>query len=224
MRKVTKYLFLFLICFLFLSPFPVGGEEDENRTILDTLEEKESEPGEDASDSEEESIPFNDETDAEQEPTFMEERSLFSLFLRLFFALFVVVGFMYVLLKWMNKRTRQFQSHQTLQNLGGVPLGQNKSVQLIKVGERLLVIGVGDSIHLLKEIDSEEEIEALMEQHPSNDNDWKEKGTAIWNRFVRKDENEEKKQPPFSDLMEKELQEMSQTRKKARQQLKEFDS
>lgn len=219
MWNVKKAFFLLLFSILFLFPTLALGEEDENRTISEVLEE-----GEVESTPDEETVPLENENDIG-----MEDRSLFSLFLRLFFALFVVIGIMYALLKWMNKRTRQFQSHQTLQNLGGIPLGQNKSVQLIKVGNRLFVVGVGDSIQLLKEIDSEEEIRALTEQQSSPDGHWKEKGTAMWNRFVQKQsenepKEEEKRETSFSEVMEKELQEMKEVRKKARQQLKESDS
>ncbi len=51
-----------------------------------------------------------------------------------------------------------------MQNIGGVTLGANRSVQVIKVGERILVVGVGETIQLLKEVDEQKEIEELLNQ------------------------------------------------------------
>ena len=52
-----------------------------------------------------------------------------------------------------------------VENIGGTTVGQNRSVQLIKVGKRVLVVGVADSIQLLKEIDDEQECEAIVKQY-----------------------------------------------------------
>ncbi|GAK02043.1 flagellar biosynthesis protein FliZ [Geomicrobium sp. JCM 19037] len=51
-----------------------------------------------------------------------------------------------------------------LQNLGGIQLGQQKSVQVIRVGDRFFIVGVGDSIQLLDEIRDEDEIQQLVEK------------------------------------------------------------
>lgn len=51
-----------------------------------------------------------------------------------------------------------------LQNLGGIQLGQQKSVQVIRVGDRFFIVGVGDSIQLLDEIRDEAEIQQLVEK------------------------------------------------------------
>ena len=40
-----------------------------------------------------------------------------------------------------------------MQNLGGVGVSQGKSVQLLQVGNSLFLVGVGEDITLLKEID-----------------------------------------------------------------------
>ena len=69
------------------------------------------------------------------------------------FATVFVVGLLYFVLKFVNKNGRLFKSTQLIENLGGTALGANRSVQLIKVGNRLLIVGVGENIQLLKEIE-----------------------------------------------------------------------
>ena len=49
-----------------------------------------------------------------------------------------------------------------MKNLGGLSLGAQKSAQLIQIGNRLYIVGVGDNITLLKEIDNEEEMNQLL--------------------------------------------------------------
>ena len=86
--------------------------------------------------------------------------------LRLIGATAFVLVLLYALLKWLSRRhSPAFGSKGLIENLGGTSVGANRSVQLIKVGNRLLVIGVGDSIQLLREISNEDEINELLAQH-----------------------------------------------------------
>ncbi|PPD50162.1 MAG: flagellar biosynthesis protein FliO, partial [Methylotenera sp.] len=43
----------------------------------------------------------------------------------------------------------------------GVPLGKDRSVQLVKLGEQVYVLGVGESIQLIDRIDAESIDEAI---------------------------------------------------------------
>ena len=78
------------------------------------------------------------------------------------FATVFVVGLLYSVLKFVNKKGRLFKSTQLIENLGGTTLGANRSVQLIKIGNRLLLVGVGENIQLLKEIENEQECEQII--------------------------------------------------------------
>ncbi|WP_252313466.1 flagellar biosynthetic protein FliO [Sinobaca sp. H24] len=118
-------------------------------------------------------------------------------------ALAAVITIMYLLLKFINKRTKKYSSNQTMQNLGGVPLGQNKSVQLVKVGERLLVVGVGESIQLLKEIEDEEERETLLEQPEPEPSFF----------FKKKQKKEDHAGFQFKSILDKRLEEIEKNRK-----------
>jgi flagellar protein FliO/FliZ len=84
-------------------------------------------------------------------------------FIKIFVALAFVLFLIYFLLKFVTKRNRMFQKDQSIVNIGGTSLGQSKSIQMVKIGDRVLVVGVGESISLLKEIDDEEERKKLIE-------------------------------------------------------------
>ena len=61
-------------------------------------------------------------------------------FVKMIFATVFVVGLLYSVLKFVNKKGRLFKSTQLIENLGGTTLGANRSVQLIKIGNRLLLL------------------------------------------------------------------------------------
>ncbi|EZH67258.1 hypothetical protein DH09_04805 [Bacillaceae bacterium JMAK1] len=100
--------------------------------------------------------------------------SVWSVLFKLFLALFVVIALMYVLLRLLGRKNYQMQSSNTMQNIGGIPLGQNKSVQIVRIGDRLLVVGVGENIALLDEIRDEDEIERILNQkdEQTSSTDW----------------------------------------------------
>lgn len=78
--------------------------------------------------------------------------------------LVIVIGMLFGLLKWLQKKNNVSPSVQTMKNLGGTNLGGNRSVQMIKVGNSILVVGIGENIELLKEINDEQEVNMITEQ------------------------------------------------------------
>ena len=49
--------------------------------------------------------------------------------------------------------------------MGGTGLGGNRSIQLVKVGDRILIVGVGEDIQLLTEIKDEAERNQLLDEY-----------------------------------------------------------
>lgn len=86
-------------------------------------------------------------------------------YIKIVLALLFVVGLLFFVLKLVNRNNKKYQSNQLLQNLGGVSVGQQKSVQLLKVGDSLFLIGVGDDVNVLKEITDEQEQQRLIQLH-----------------------------------------------------------
>ncbi len=68
--------------------------------------------------------------------TEMEKDSLAISIVKTIVLLGLILFLIYFLLKLLNKKNRLFQQSKTLENLGGISLGQNKSIQVIRVGEK----------------------------------------------------------------------------------------
>lgn len=96
--------------------------------------------------------------------TLQNDRSLFLDFFKMIIALVFVLALIYFLLKFIQKRSRQYQQSQMLENLGGISVGSNKSVQIIRVGSQYYIIGVGEDVQLLTSIDDPETIEDILKQ------------------------------------------------------------
>jgi flagellar protein FliO/FliZ len=147
-----------LVALIIFSPqslIRVLAEETDNESVYENLNKGEKEQS-------------NEETsiikEKEIEPTVQDEALSVTAFdfLKMFIALGFVLFLIYFLLKFVTKRNGIFQQGQSIVNLGGTSLGQNKSIQIIKVGNRVLVVGVGESISLLKEIDDQQESKELI--------------------------------------------------------------
>lgn len=145
--------------------------------------------------------------------------------LRLIGATAFVLVLLYALLKWLSRRhSPAFGSKGLIENLGGTSVGANRSVQLIKVGNRLLVIGVGDSIQLLREISNEDEINELLAQH----NERLERmasfhpfGSRLREYWTAKAKRGSGPAPSFSSLFAEEMSRMANRRNEWLKRLKE---
>lgn len=108
---------------------------------------------------------IQNEEPSENEKMFSEDSSqgsvLFDL-IKMFFALILVLALIYIVLKFLNQRNKLTPKGKMLENLGGISLGQSKSIQIIRVGPKVYVIGVGDDINLIEEITDEEMKQELI--------------------------------------------------------------
>ncbi len=149
--------------------------------------------------------------------------STFLNLVKLALALVVVLGLIYVLLKFLNKRNRLFQQVRAMENIGGIALGNNKSVQIVRVGEKVFMLGVGDNVDLLTEIKDEQTIE-LTEQ----DQQEMKASALLANILPSRKQQEEKQQEDkpeqkesasnFQDLFKEEIGKLKQSRNRLKQQ------
>lgn len=132
---------------------------------------------------------------------------------KMILALFLVLGLIYALLKFLSKKNN-LQSQQSLQNLGGISVGQNKSIQVIKVGTAHFLVGVGDNVELLHEITDQTLIDSLIDESSETEkpqiNDFMSK--LIGNRKTKKKETQNSSDEQFKNLFTKELDELKENR------------
>jgi flagellar protein FliO/FliZ len=206
---------------------------EENRTVSELLNGRELNEEEPSNEGE---TPMPTENEAEEEMVgdILPEQNTFLIFVQMISALVLVIVLIYFILRFVSKRSQSFRSSKVLQNVGGVPLGANKSVQLVKVGNRVLVVGVGETIQLLREIEDEAEINSILnhqqEQLEQLDQPISKLMNWVTNRVsMNKSSNKAKVRSPkatpdaFKNLLENQLKDVSKSQEKLHDAVRERD-
>jgi flagellar protein FliO/FliZ len=85
-------------------------------------------------------------------------------YVKMIFSFAIVIGLLYLVLNWIKRNGTSFNKNNLVTSLGGTSIGSNKSVQLIKIGNAIYVVGVGEDVTLLKEITNSDEIQTIEEK------------------------------------------------------------
>ncbi|MFM9327102.1 flagellar biosynthetic protein FliO [Paenibacillus mesotrionivorans] len=89
--------------------------------------------------------------------------SVFWMILKVILFLVVIIGIFLVIMKTVSQKGKLFRADRSLRTIGGVGLGQNKSVQLVQIGNALYVLGVGEEVGLVDKITDEAEIRYILD-------------------------------------------------------------
>ncbi|RYL92960.1 flagellar biosynthetic protein FliO [Sporolactobacillus sp. THM19-2] len=164
MFGLKKLISILTVIFLLLSSVtPALAEGSGAGTVQDMFENKQIQ-------QKKQEAPSGNKTDPSQsEQVSYGNTNLFLAFVKLIFALLLVLALIYILYRFAAKRTGSLRNGGQLKNLGGVSVGTNRSVQLIKIGNEIMVLGVGDTVRLLKEITDPKTVSELTEPDPIQD-------------------------------------------------------
>ncbi len=197
-------IFAFLVSFLFLYPTTTPVHAESNTNFVDDCIK---------GDCKEDSTPAannNSDLQAAGDISAWE-------YIKMVLALIFVVALFYGLMKFLNKRNLNFQRNQLVQNLGGLSLGAQKSVQLLQVGKTLYLVGIGEDVQLLREITDPDEVATLLALY----NERQEFAATspyiaeVLSKFKRKNNERfsaQQKQDSFGVLFEKKISEIKQER------------
>lgn len=149
--------------------------------------------------------------------------------LKMLASLVFVLAILYFLLKFIQKRSQSYHQNKIIQNIGGTALGGNRSVQLVKVGKRILILGVGEDIQLLQEITDEKEMNEFLHQHNEQLEQKLEPADLITKVFgkksiTQKSKRDVKTQFSFQQQLKNELNLVRKERQKAMEQIERKDS
>ena len=126
-----------------------------------------------------------------------------------------VIAMLLFLLKFINKKSRAYQSGNIIKNLGGTNLGSNKSIQVVRIGEQLFIVGVGENVQLLKEITEPEDRKRILEEY-NQSVDQSLVSTDIFSKLL----DRKKEGTPFIEQFKKQLEDSMAYRKQLRTDLK----
>ena len=223
LATVQKFLLTFLLTILLvpqLAIVPVFADDDPNKPVSDYWDTDKDSDADKKSDTEKVDL----ETDTNvpiADPSFDGKAVGSSVgdYIKVMVALLFVVGLLYGLLKLVNRKNRLYDKNRFMKNMGGLSLGQHKSIQLVVIGESYYLVGVGDDVSLLKEISDPEEIDKLVEFYKGDD---LEVAKGMLSRIIgkmtgitTKDSTTKKEDSAdFSDLFKTKLDEMKEERQR----------
>ncbi len=219
LRFINVIIFVFIISILLpLGQTYVQAETDEDKkeSVAEALKKQDKENAKD--DTTETPFPIDKNDNLEV----VDSQFGFLDFFNVLFALFLVLMLLFVTLKFIKKKNQTYGLTKNMMNLGGTSLGGNRSVQLVKIGDRILVVGVGEDIQLLKEIDSKEEVQQILSEQ-QRDYQQMLQPSDILSKVVqqlkelKKDKNG--KQDSFKSILANQLSDLSKGRKKLMQEL-----
>lgn len=223
-----QFLLCFLLVFFFIQPLGVLAnqtvEDEGNKSVSDGYEKLGGQATEDQEDNGiSESYDIGENFTEGQSDSHVQEQSLFGMFVQLFLALAVIIMMIYALIRFMGKRSQSYQANRTLQNIGGVHIGANRSIQLVRVGERVLVVGVGESIQLLKEIDNQDEVTTILEDYRIQEGG--QQLSSLFNKLQTKFLDQKGETDPskvyFKSLLERQLNDVKKSQREAHAAIKE---
>lgn len=206
MINKKKYLLAFLGIFILLFNFVQIEAFAETEYVDDCLENPEN---------------CEEPLESEPEPTEAENEllgeesnsgSLFFEIIKIFFALLLVLALIYITLYFLKRRNKLGNRIKSLENIGVVSVGQNKSVQLVRVANRLYVIGVGDDVTLLQEIEDEALIKDILKEKEEQSVDFS-TGVPFASFLQKKKNGKEDKTKEFKNLFNEELNSLQTNRK-----------
>ncbi|OEF98619.1 flagellar biosynthetic protein FliO [Desulfuribacillus alkaliarsenatis] len=105
-----------------------------------------------------------------------------SALIKLVVATTVIILIIYFGAKIITEKRRRFQSSQNMQTIGVHALGQNKTLQVVRIGKKIYLLGVGDNINLIKELSPEDSIK-LYEQIEEQTQEASEDNNSFANQF-----------------------------------------
>jgi len=195
----------FTVLFLFCSPFHQTLAKDAN--VDDCLKGKV-----DCEDIGKQPAEQTDPVDKKNADSSVETDASTGLLvinvLKMIFALALILLLIYGTLKVLSKRSKTFQQNGTMQNLGGLSVGQNKSLQMVRIGDKLYLIGVGENVEMLQEITDEDVKKQMFRERQVEAST----GNLMTNIFSVKTKKPDASAAGFKNLFSKELDKLKKNR------------
>lgn len=151
----------------------------------------------------------------EEIPATKETGSIVFDIIKMVFVLFLILILIYVLLKFINKRNKLFQQVSAIENVGGVSVGPNKSIQIIRLGTKMYMIGVGENVEMLQEVTDEDVKDDLL--YKKGENNFQAGAGKLFKNLVKPKSNVEE-DSEFKQSFSNELDKLKNNRKEIRNQ------
>jgi len=122
--------------------------------------------GDTKSDNASQGVQFKDSSKTPNELPYKQPMSgaeVIWMLVRVLFALALIIVLIYILIKFLSRKTRNFDSPRKLRIIAGIGLSPQKSLQVVEIGHKLYIIGVGQDVAVLDKVEHPTEVAELIE-------------------------------------------------------------
>ncbi|MGX6441608.1 flagellar biosynthetic protein FliO [Neobacillus sp. K501] len=131
------------------------------------------------------------DTPSETKAEDSQSTSLFPLFMKFIGSFILVIALLLFILRFLTKRKRLLSANGPIVSLGGQVIGNNRSIQIVLIGQTIYILGVGDTVNLIRTISQGEEYQHLLDSYENQAEPispkWIPKDlNANWNSIFRK--------------------------------------
>ncbi|MFC2950098.1 flagellar biosynthetic protein FliO [Virgibacillus sediminis] len=133
--------------------------------------------------------------------------------IKMAFALLLVLGLIYLSLRFLSRKNKLGSRLRALENLGGISVGQNKSIQIVRLGSKVYLVGVGDNVELLGEVQDESVIQEIVSSREDEGKPMDLPRLPSFLREMNSGKREHTSQTPFKHLFTTELDKLKENRK-----------
>jgi flagellar protein FliO/FliZ len=175
---MKRFMFFFVLLFYLFSLQPTifaeGTTSSGKTSVYDSIQKGEEQPSPPSTKAEDSGSP-----------------TIFPLFVKFIFSFILVIGLLIVLLRFLSKRSRLMQTNGLVLPLGGQVLGNNRSLQVLLIGQTIYIVGVGETVTLIRTISQGEEYQHLLDSYENQadglSQKWMTKDSIKnWNSVFRK--------------------------------------
>ncbi|BCJ85273.1 flagellar biosynthetic protein FliO [Effusibacillus dendaii] len=135
--------------------------------------------------------------------------------LQMIVVLGLVVGVVYLFIKFLAMKTNAGQANSLMRSIAVHPLATNRSIHLVHFEDRVYVIGVGEDVTLLDTILDEESVARLKQHAPAATRSelpsWLTKWLPVQ---LKQDVEEPVESVPFHDALQEKLRQLKEQRRK----------
>src|SRR5690606_1347958 len=153
------------ILFLLVIPIYVQADGDAVKDMFENSDQDPEQNGNESPETDDSILSPEEVNSGSSEGETLNNSSLIFNLIQMVFALFLILALIYLLLKFLNKRNKIFNKVRALENLGGIAVGPSKSIQIVRVGNKLYLVGVGENVQLLEELEDEDLKEEIMRSY-----------------------------------------------------------
>ncbi len=209
-KKLLGMLIGFVL-FLLVSPIYVQADGDTVKDMFENSDQDSEQKGNESPETDDSILSPEEVNSGSSEDEALNNSSLIFNLIQMVFALFLILALIYLLLKFLNKRNKIFNKVRALENLGGIAVGPSKSIQIVRVGNKLYLVGVGENVQLLEVLEDEDLKEEIMKSYQEQPEF---KPENILSIFKSKSNSEDSGTGvDFKNLFSNELEKLKQNRK-----------